>query len=252
MCTQVFVQEKLSAEELAGYYAATKDDAYVEDNADCLRYYYEKLAGLIAKRFPEPGRILDLGCSRGWFLDVMKGWECHGNEIVESDAAAARQRHGERIVTGAFEDYPLREEYFDVITLQDVFDHMRNPLEALEKCRKMLRPGGMIVIKVHNISCLYAKVTGAGFYALVPPFHLFYYDPKTLRQVLGKSGFKVVDSRFIGHILKLKTVFWRLSRADEGSLSYRIYKKLDGTGLGEFRLHKNLHDIFTMFAVKGS
>ncbi|HLY40844.1 MAG TPA: class I SAM-dependent methyltransferase [Terracidiphilus sp.] len=249
-CTLVFVQNRVTLEELGAHYSSSGDEAYDDTNADCLNYYYFKLADLIKARFPHPGRILDLGCSRGWFLDAMTGWECHGNEIVPSDAAAARERYGDRIVSGSFDDYPLREDYFDVITLQDVFDHFRDPMPALEKCRKMLKPGGLIVIKVHNISCLYAKLTGKNFYAIIPPSHLFYYDRRTLARALSIAGFRIVDSRFIGHLLKIRTVFWRLSRGNSDSLFYRICKFSSGKAFGEFKIHKNLHDIITMSAVK--
>jgi ubiquinone/menaquinone biosynthesis C-methylase UbiE len=251
-CTLVFVQNKVSAEELAAHYASGTDDAYDDSNVECLNYYYDKLGSLIRSHFPRPGRVLDLGCSRGWFLEVMKGWECHGNEIIASDAAIARERFGDRIVVGSFEDYPLRENYFDVITLQDVFDHFRDPMTALEKCHRMLRPGGLIVIKVHNISCLYAKFSGANFYAIIPPSHLFYYDNRTLNLTLSKSGFQVIDSKFIGHLLKIKTVFWRLSRSNVNSFFYRIYKVLDTTSLGEIKFQKNLHDIITVLAKKST
>jgi 2-polyprenyl-3-methyl-5-hydroxy-6-metoxy-1,4-benzoquinol methylase len=249
-CSLVFVQNQVTVEELIVEYAGGTDDAYDESNAECLNYYYKKLGDLIRDRFPHPGKILDIGCSRGWFLDGMTGWECHGNEMVTSDAAIASEHHGNRIVTGPFEEYPMRENYFDVIALQDVFDHFLDPMPALEKCRRLLRPGGLIVIKVHNISCLYAKVTGQNFYAVIPPFHLFYYDRRTLSSALSASGFSVVDSKFIGHLFKIKMVFFRLSRGNVNSLFYRIYKQLVGTALGEIKFHKNLHDIITVLAVK--
>ncbi len=249
-CSLVFVQNQVTAEELASHYAGAQDVVYDDTNVECLTYYYQKLGGLIRRRFSQPGKILDLGCSRGWFLDVMTGWECHGNEISVSDAAAARERYGDRIVTGSFEDYPMREGYFDVITMQDVFDHFRDPMPTLEKCRRLLRPGGLIVIKVHNISCLYARLTGPDFYAVIPPSHLFYYNNHSLRSALSSSGFQVVDSKFIGHLLKVKTVFWRLSQSNVNSLQYRVYKALDHTALGEMTFHKNLHDIITVLAVK--
>lgn len=254
-CSLIFVQNQVTTEELSAHYAKDANEAYTdhvyeEANAECLNYYYLKLGNLIRSRFPQPGKLLDIGCSRGWFLDVMSGWECHGNEIVAPDALAARKHHGDRIVTGTFEDYPIRENYFDVITMQDVFDHMRDPMQALEKCHRMLRPGGLIVIKVHNISCLYAKLTGQNFYAVIPPSHLFYYDASTLDRVLSKSGFQVVGSKFIGHLLKISTIFFRLSRDNVNSLAYRIYRILSGTALGEFKVHKNLHDLITVLAEK--
>ena len=251
-CSLVFVQNQVTAEELAAHYASIEAEAEVYDqsNVECLNYYYQKLGDMIRRRIPEPGKVLDVGCSHGWFLDVMKGWECHGNEIVTADALAARERYGDRIVTGSFEDYSLREDYFDVITLQDVFDHFRFPMPALEKCRRMLRPGGLIVVKVHNISCIYARLMGAKFYAIVPPSHLFFYDRRTLTRTLSSSGFQVVDSRFIGHVLKVQTVFLRLSLGKKSSPFYRVYRALHGTAVGEIKVRKNLHDIITVLAVK--
>ncbi len=250
-CSLVFVRNLPTSDELKRHYeGGVGDQVYSDDNTECLKYYYEKLRNLIESRFPQRGRVLDVGCSGGWFLDSMQGWECHGNEIIPVYAEFARRRHGANIVTGRFEDYPLRENYFDVITLQDVFDHFPNPVAVLEKCHRMLRPGGEIVIKVHNISCLYAKLTGKTFYAIVPPSHLFYYDKATLERILAKTGFEMTDSRFIAHILKLRTVFLRLSKGDKKSLLYRMSMTLSASAIGGLRIRKNLHDIITVFAVK--
>ena len=249
-CSLVFVLNYVTTEELIAHYGAMNDDSYGDNTVDCLNYYYEALGGLIRSRFPKGGRILDIGCSRGWFLDTMGGWECHGNEITETYGNAAREKHGDRIFIGPFEEYPMREGFFDVITLQDVFDHIREPLEVLDKCYRLLRPGGLIAIKVHNISCLYAKMTGRRFYAVIPPSHLFYYDKFTLARTLEKSGFQVVDARFIGHLFRIKTIFLRLARDNFKTPQYRLYEALNGTALGEFQFKKNLHDIITMLAVK--
>jgi SAM-dependent methyltransferase len=185
----------MGREELAAHYASG-DPVYSDANRDCLDYYYNRLRGLIEARFSLPGRVFDVGCSGGWFLDAMKGWECHGCEIVPGDAENARGRYGDRIFTGAFEDYPAPDEYFDVVTLQDVFDHCPEPMAVLSKCRGMLKEGGLLVIKVHNISCLYAKLTGPDFYAIISPSHLFYYNRGTLELAAGKSGFEVIQSKF--------------------------------------------------------
>lgn len=249
-CSLVFVKERISPDQLKQYYADVHDDVYDDGNAACLAYYYKILQREIDRTIPGRGNILDVGCAGGWFLDLMQGWETHGCELSPGDYEIARSRHGDRILHCNFEEYPLRAGYFDAITLQDVFDHMPDPVGALEKCRALLRPGGLLVIKVHDISCLYAKLTGASFYALIPPSHLFYYNRRSLTALVEKAGFRVTGSRHIGHILKLKTVFFRLSRGDRNSPYYRVFERLNRSSIGDWKLYKNLHDIITVFAVK--
>jgi hypothetical protein len=79
---------------------------------------------------------------------------------------------------------------------------------------------------------------------------LFYYDRHTLKRTLEKSGFQVVDTKFIGHLFRVKTIFLRLSRENVNSVHNRIYRQLNGTTLGELKFTKNLHDIVTVLATK--
>lgn len=248
LCSAVFVRRKFTQDELTNWYTET-DEAYDDDNVQSLSFYYERLKKLILN-YRSPGRILDVGCSGGWFLDLMQGWDAYGLEISARDAAVARKKHGDRIFAGHFDAYPVPDEAFDAITMQDVFDHMPNPVEALEKCHSMLAPGGLLAIKVHDISCLYAKLTGPKFYAVIPPYHLFYYNRKSLSRVLHRTGFEVIEHRHIAHLLKVQTIFYRLSRANEKSTWHRIHLALRGTALGNVTIRKNLHDIITVIAKK--
>ena len=136
------------------------------------------------------------------------------------------------------------------ITLFDVFDHFLDPADNLRRCRGMLKPGGLIVIKVHNISCLFAKLAGPGFYAIVPPVHLFYFNRKSLQQILEKNGFTFLKHEFIGHLMRLATVFFRLCKENKASVLYRLYEFFSRRPFKDLKVRKNLHDIITVFAVK--
>jgi 2-polyprenyl-3-methyl-5-hydroxy-6-metoxy-1,4-benzoquinol methylase len=249
-CELVFVANRPTVDELKTYYGQIHDSIYDDSNSECLAFYYRALKREIERRGKQQGRIFDVGCAGGWFLDGMEGWERHGCEMAPQDFAIARSKHGDRILPLSFEEYPEKAEYFDVITLQDVFDHMPEPGQALAKCFRMLRPGGLLVIKVHDISCLYARVTGSQFYAVIPPGHLFYYREKSLRRILERAHFQVISARHMGHILKLTTIFLRLSRGREQSLCYSAAKMLQKSPLGNLKIYKNLHDIITVFAVR--
>lgn len=250
-CTVVFVRNILTPEFLRDFYQKQEGNCfYEEDNKDCINYYSLKVKLEIEKLKPEKGRILDIGCSSGMFLEQMEGWERHGVEVSDEYGKKARTLLGDNIFIGTFEAYPVKKDYFDVITLQDVCDHFIDPAANLLKCKEMLKPGGLIIIKVHNISCLFAKVCGKRFYAIEPPVHLFYFNERSLNLVLNKTGFRFLKKRFIGHLMKLKTVFFRLSRVDKKTPAYKIYSFLDKISMGNIKLNKNLHDIITVFAVK--
>ncbi len=127
---------------------------------------------------------------------------------------------------------------------------MVDPLEALKKCNKLLKPNGLLIVKVHDMSCLYAKITGKNFYAFLPPLHLFYFNRTSLVMALKKASFKVILSKHMGHLLLLNTIFYRLSRGNQKKHLFKLYKLMKGTWFGHRKIYKNLHDIITVFAVK--
>ncbi|MEZ5401460.1 MAG: class I SAM-dependent methyltransferase [Bryobacteraceae bacterium] len=249
-CTVMYVGEKLSNEELGAWYAKLTDNAYSEENARCLRYYYDNLAARIRTYQPRGRRLFDVGCSRGWFFESMPEWECWGNEIASNDAREADSRAPGRVYQGAFNECTVDEGAYDAVTFQDVFDHLPDPHESLAKAYAMLRPGGLLVIKVHDFGCLYAKLSGPSFYALIPPYHLFYYNRRSLEHLLGTAGFLPLDFAHMAHLLQVKTVFERLSKNDTASMLYKLSQALANTGLGQVTFRKNLHDIVTVFARK--
>lgn len=249
-CSVLFVKEVLAENLLENYQKSRQEFVYENDNQESLDYYYSKIKLEIEKIKPVRGAILDVGCSSGFFLNQMEGWEKHGVEISEKFGAMAKKKIGDAIYIGSFEDYFFQKNYFDVITLQDVFDHFINPRKNLRKCYDMLKPGGLLIIKVHNSSCLYAKITGENFYAIIPPIHLFYFNEKSLRYVLNKIGFKFLKLKFIGYMLQLKTIFYRLSKDGDRLAWYKLYRLFENNIFSKIKIYKNFHDIITIFATK--
>lgn len=256
-CKLILVKEKLSQKELDYYYCqetdgmdADADFVYLNrENVENIKYYYKNLKSLILKKM-STGKILDIGCNTGFFLDEMAGFDRYGIDRSPSHGKIAQAKYGNNIFIGTFEDYPAPDFLFDCITLQDVLDHTTDPLEVLKKCHRLLRPDGLLVVKVHDIACLYAKIMGKNFYAFLPPLHLFYFSRTSLALVLKKAGFKVDFFKHMSHLLFLSTVFYRLSRGNQNSIFFKAFKLIRGTWLGRINIYKNLHDIITVFAVK--
>jgi len=250
-CEVVFVRDIMTPKTIERYYESSAADefVYTQENIFYLNYYYNKLKRKIYRITGKTsGNLLDVGCSGGYFLDLMEGWNRYGIEISGKEALIAKAKYGDNIVTDIIENYPIKESFFDVITLQDVLDHCIDPAAVIDICHKMLKPAGLIVIKVHDISCLYAGITGKSFYAIIPPFHLFYFSRKPLEFMLKKACFRNLEFEHIGHIIQLKTVFYRLSKGDHYSIFYKIYQLLSRFSFGGTPIPKNLHDIITVFA----
>lgn len=249
-CTAMLVTNPPTLEELAEYYKGVSDPAYYNENREQLSYFYNKLGGIIKGMCPDGKRIFDVGCSRGWFMDSMRGWECHGNELNEFEAGEAKKLYGDNIIQGPFETCPDYPKPFDVVTIQDVLDHFIDPVAVIRKANRMLKKGGLMVIKVHDYDCLYAKLTGSRFYAVIPPSHLTYFTRKSLRILCEHNGFKVKKTCHFSQAITIPTIFFRLSHSNRNSFFGRIHTLLEKTFLRRVTIKKNLHDIITIFAEK--
>lgn len=251
-CALLFVDEIILPNDLKIYYEKiTDEDAYADsgNNIENLKFYYCKLAKLVSKKI-SIGRVLDVGCSSGFFLDCMDGWEHYGIELDSRYAQKAKMKFGNNIHIGTLDDYKCSDCYFDVITLQDVLDHMPDPLQALTKCNALLKSDGLLVVKVHDISAFFAKLMGAKYYALIPPIHLVYFNRMNLTKALDISGFEVKDYNYLPHLTFLKTIFYRLAQNNKQNLFYSLYRMFNRPPFKDVKIRKNLYDIVTVFAKK--
>lgn len=137
-------------------------------------------------------RVLEVGCSNGVFLDLLKEqkWQTWG---VESSGSAlmARQK-GHKVIKERFEKVKLTESYFDLIVMNHVLEHLDNPQMVLRKARGLLKPGGLIFIDVPNAGSLSSKILGKRWPYLLPKEHKHQFTKINLGNLLAKSGLKVI------------------------------------------------------------
>lgn len=165
---------------------------------------YEKFESLFrnifTKRFniikkilgAKKGKVLDIGCSTGVFLDLFKerGWETWG--VEPSNSAESARRKGHNILKIYFEeaDFPLG--YFDLVIMNHTLEHMENPLTVLEKINKISKKGGMLFVDVPNAGGVSAKVLGKYWPYRLPKEHKHQFTRDSLTKILNRAGFKVV------------------------------------------------------------
>ena len=156
------------------------------------RNIFLKRVQIVEKFFPEHGKVLEIGCSVGLLLSLLKekGWEVWGVEPSKSAYVAGKK--GIKIVNEVFEKATLPNSYFDLIILNHTLEHLNNPLEILRKARPLLRKGGKIFVDVPNFASLSSGLLGQRWPYLAPSEHLHHFEPKTLKKLIKKAGFKVI------------------------------------------------------------
>lgn len=144
------------------------------------------------------GRLLDVGCGPGFFLEVAsrRGWEAWGVDPSVAAEHVARPLR-DRVVRSRFGEERLTEEAFDVVTFWDSLAHLPEPAEALERAARLLRGGGLLVIKTPARSrALVAAARWIGRYGrtlLHVPQQVYHFTPAALRALCEASRFEVVQ-----------------------------------------------------------
>jgi SAM-dependent methyltransferase len=192
-------------------------DHYLQDEKNIKRSFARRFEA-IAKFCLNPGKLLDVGCAAGFFLAVARerGWDAHGVEISDF-AAAYAQKSGFDVFRGGLEEYPPSSGAFDLVTLWDVIEHLRDPREGLQKIHELLKPGGYLVLTTPAVDSWTHRIFRDKWMGFKDVEHLFFFSRKTLKELLTQCGFRVRSVTFEGKYVSLDLFKRRLAYYWKGS-----------------------------------
>ena len=144
-------------------------------------------------QFVKVGKVLDIGCGRGLFLDVMRrgGWEPIGTELNEKTAFYAIKTYGLKVLHGDITQHKLPSQSLDAININQVLEHLKNPEQVIEESYRLLRKGGMLIISVPDLGSPQFAIGKKNWFLLDLPFHLFHFTEEGLENLLRKNEFKI-------------------------------------------------------------
>ena len=199
----------------SGYYESDETghgyDEYLEVRQNWVRTFERRLRRI--SRFKPTGRVLDVGCGPGFFLEVAADWGYDAWGIDPSAYAVelARRRHGERISADVLETAEFEAASFDLLVAQDAFEHVYSPLRFLEAASRLLRPDGILAITTPDATSLLARVSGRRWVSFKIPEHVYYWSPATIRRAL-EPAFETMEISSAGQYATAGFLLRRLLR----------------------------------------
>lgn len=187
----------------------------------------------IEKRVPEKGRLLDVGCAAGFFLNEAqkRGWHVAGIEPAEYAAQYARNRLGLDVKSGTLESVDLPKNHYNVVTSWDVIEHVIDPDPFIEQIHSLLCRDGLMVLGTPNSASLAAGVKQQAWTHFRPPEHLFYFNPRSLAFLCEKYFDHVEVVRSKAYYSQIKPTLKNISKR----LLFRVFNNLSCfVGLGEY------------------
>jgi SAM-dependent methyltransferase len=162
------------------------------------RRLYARRARTVERLTGGPGRVLDVGCGRGFLLDAFRhrGWDVHGTELDQRSSAHAREVLSIDVRVGRDAASGWPDGHFDAVVMWHVIEHLPEPALALEMARRLLRPGGVLLVAAPNFGSPEARLARGGWFHLDVPRHLTHLSGGWLRGALQDAGFSLREASF--------------------------------------------------------
>lgn len=199
ICGLVFVHPLPDPVGLTGHYDENYYRAWITQQKDKrIRMWRNRLKRL--EKHSNCGNLLDIGCGDGSFLGLAQqnGWIVNGTEYSEHAAKFVGEKLGIHVFRGELAAAGSPGEFFDVVTMWHVLEHVTDPRGYLLEIQRILKPSGLLVLAVPNVDDLvmqaaYRLIKGKKMKLFSPKdreVHLYHFSPTTLRAYLDETGFR--------------------------------------------------------------
>lgn len=195
-CGLLYLNPRPSSKEIAKFYPEEYFDTKFGFLGKQINSLFSKLDKSNLKKYKKKGKILDLGCGAGNFLFEMKkqNFETFGVDI-STRACNIAEKKGIKVFNKDLKSCHFPDNFFDIVTLWHVFEHLHNPDFTLKEIYRILKIDGLLVIEVPNAKSLSFDLFKRYCFHLDLPRHLYQWSPETLEKIVNKNNFKVLKTK---------------------------------------------------------
>jgi ubiquinone/menaquinone biosynthesis C-methylase UbiE len=143
---------------------------------------------------PKGKKLLDIGTGPGYLLECARevGFDCRGTEISSESAEDAEKKFPGKIHSGNLREANYPDNFFDVVTMTDILEHLSNPPETLAEVRRILKPGGNLLIISPNSNSWTRKIFGKRWFQYKYE-HVYYFNRKSLKYLANSCNFSLLE-----------------------------------------------------------
>lgn len=196
------------------YFSGGQTDGYADylGSESVLRREFAREVNFIRRWCPS-GRLLEIGCAYGFFLqEAKRHFDVAGVEL-SADAAAHCRGKGLDVATGVVSKAVLdRIGPVDVVVMLDVIEHLPEPHDMLALCARYLTPGGLIVLTTGDFGSLAARWAGSGWRLMTPPQHLWFFTAESFRRWAPRTDLHVHAADHPWKVVPLSLIVFQLAR----------------------------------------
>jgi 2-polyprenyl-3-methyl-5-hydroxy-6-metoxy-1,4-benzoquinol methylase len=187
----------LAAAEVGRYYPQTyygKENVRFNPLLELMTRRFQVRRASLLKRCAPAGRVLDVGCGRGFLLKFLQehGYEPYGVEMSDNAAWHARHRLGLEISTSDFVNNSPPWKPFNAVVFWHSLEHFADADVAVAKAREIMNRGAVLAVALPNFDSLQARLFGRHWFHLDVPRHYTHFGTASLRALLKRQGFRIV------------------------------------------------------------
>ncbi|MBI3397222.1 class I SAM-dependent methyltransferase [Candidatus Woesebacteria bacterium] len=248
-CGLIYLNPRPTKNHIGKYYSTPN---FFSDFSDA-RGKYAFLYDMIFREI-KSGKVFDIGAGTGLFLTEFKkgGWEVDGLEPSVIARRIAKKKFGINLKKEDVLDINFKDEYFDLVVLNNVIEHLYRPTETLKKVSRIVKKGGFVLISCPNIKGMGPLLFRQKWYGMDTPRHLYQFCPESLETILNHSEVKIfkISHNFYRHNYSVLFESLRRTFSPRNSETRKSEKTLIKPNTGEKKSKQSLVTQVGIFACK--
>ena len=246
-CKHKFLDAKFSDEELSELYSKyyprssfnVNDYQQFQESNGVLSWFKGHKASTF-RWVPKNIKVLDIGCGFGESLGYhqARGCDVYGVE-ADSNIRKVADKFGFNIKVGLFDSKDYEKEKFDYVTMDQVVEHLTNPIEILKGVSDILKPTGYVILSTPNANGWGARFFGKRWINWHTPYHLQFFSKSSLEKAADEAGLEIkkiktiTNSRWLNyqwiHSIYFpkegkKSVFWSFQSLNLPLMTKLVFK----------------------------